>query len=95
MENDKDIQVFVLTYPKVRKKDIHEVFDKDYFTFVLCGAECGCTPDYNFIPDNKGENMSKYNELINENTGTFFVGSHLDELNHKNYIGFMQYSKFM
>jgi len=47
------------------------------------------------IGDDTGENISRYNRLLNEITAIYWVGTHYDELGTPDYIGFNHYRRYL
>lgn len=92
-KKDTSIKIFVLTHGNV--DHLHRIYsDKTIFTPVCCGAELKKNNIPGVLYDNEGVNISRYNKLMNEATGVFYIGNNIDELaGDSQFIGVMQYSK--
>lgn len=81
----EDARLYVLAYKPCK------VPNNALVTTIHCGA---ALHNYFFgIPDDYGENISKYNNIFCDLTGTYFIWKN-HETNFK-YIGQMQYSKLL
>lgn len=82
--------------------EIPELFkNRDIFKYLNCGSYFGKNQNFNNLINDNGfgdnqwyDNISNLNKYVNDHTGVYFLGKHIDKLfPNIEYIGNMQYSK--
>ncbi|MBQ9446010.1 MAG: DUF4422 domain-containing protein [Victivallales bacterium] len=88
-----NVRIFVL-----RHKDdpLPAVFsNRKIYVPLNCGtADFSKTEPY-ALSDSEGENISRYNPMLNEATGIWWIGKHLQELGNPDFIGIDHYRRYL
>ena len=90
---DIDIKIFVITHTE---KPLPPIFDNlNVYTPLRVGNATYPTSHHNWLTDDMGENISQYNDLLNEITGIWWVAKHYMELGNPSFVGFNHYRRFL
>lgn len=89
----KDVKIFVVSH---RDIELPSVFSdrRVYVPLRVNNRNCP-TSRRDWLVDDAGENISQYNELINEITGIWWVAKHYGEIGNPQFVGFDHYRRFL
>lgn len=93
IDGKKNVRIFVLRHKDEPLPDIFS--NRDVYTPLNCGTADFSRTEPHALSDSVGENISRYNLRLNEATGIWWIGKHLQELGNPDFIGIDHYRRYL
>ena len=88
-----NVRIFVLRHKDETLPDIFA--NRNIYVPLNCGGGDFSKTEPQALSDSVGENISKYNPMINEATGIWWIGKHIQELGNPEFIGVDHYRRYL